>query len=140
LEDDRHAGVQRLVRDLNKLYREHSALHRLDCEAGGFEWISAHDAEHSIYAWVRRDGTGRMVVVVCNMTPVPREGYSLGVPDGVTAWKEALNTDSAYYGGSNMGNGVAVSGLPVQAQPAHGRRLSITINLPPLATLFFVPI
>jgi 1,4-alpha-glucan branching enzyme len=140
LEDDRHAGVQRLVRDLNKLYREHSALHRLDCEQGGFEWISAHDAEHSIYAWARRDGTGRMVLVVCNMTPVPREGYSLGVPDGVTAWKEALNTDSAYYGGSNMGNGVAAAGLPVQAQPAHGRRLSITINLPPLATLFFVPI
>ena len=140
LEDDRHAGVQRLVRDLNKLYRDHSALHRLDCESGGFEWISAHDAEHSIYAWVRRDGTGRMVVVVVNMTPVPREGYSLGVPDGVTAWKEALNTDSAYYGGSNMGNGVAASGLPVQAQPAHGRRLSITVTLPPLATVFFVPI
>jgi len=140
LDDDRHAGVQRLVRDLNKLYREHSALHRLDCEAGGFEWISAHDAEHSIYAWVRRDGTGRMCIVVSNMTPVPREGYSLGVPDGVTAWREALNTDSAYYGGSNMGNGVAAAGLPVQAVPAHGKRLSITINLPPLATVFFVPI
>ena len=140
LDHPQHRGVQRLVRDLNKLYRDHTALHRLDCEAGGFEWISSHDAEHSIYAWVRRDGTGRMVIVACNMTPVPREGYSLGVPDGVTAWREALNTDSAYYGGSNMGNGMAAAGLPVQARPAHGKRLSITINLPPLATLFFVPI
>lgn len=140
LQDDRHAGVQRLVRDLNKLYREHPALHRLDCEAGGFEWISAHDAEHSIYAWVRRDGTGRMAIVVVNMTPVPREGYVLGVPDGVTAWREALNTDSSYYGGSNVGNGMAAAGLPVQDRPAHGKRLSITINLPPLATVFFVPI
>ncbi|MFT7724045.1 MAG: 1,4-alpha-glucan branching protein GlgB [Roseateles sp.] len=140
LDDERHAGVQRLVRDLNALYREQPALHRLDCEAGGFEWISAHDAEHSLFAWVRRDGTGRMVLVACNMTPVPRQGYVLGVPDGVTAWREALNTDSAYYGGSNMGNGAAAEGLPVQARPAHGRRLSITVDLPPLATVFFVPI
>ena len=140
LNDERHAGMQRLVRDLNRFYRERVAMHRLDCESGGFEWISAHDAEHSIYAWVRRDGNGRMVIVVCNFTPVPREGYVLGVPDGVTAWREALNTDSAYYGGSNLGNGVAAQGLPVQDQPAHGRRLSITLTLPPLATIFLVPI
>jgi len=140
LHDERHAGVQRLVRDLNRLYRDRPELHRLDSESGGFEWISAHDAEHSIFAWVRRDGSGRMVIVVCNMTPVPREGYVLGVPDGVTAWREALNTDSVYYGGSNLGNGMAAAGLPVQDRPAHGRRLSITLTLPPLATVFLVPI
>lgn len=140
LDQERHAGMRALVRDLNRLYRETPALHRLDCETGGFEWISSHDAEHSIFAWVRRDGTGRMVIVVCNMTPVPREGYVLGVPDGVTAWREVLNTDSAYYGGSNLGNGVATNGLPVQGRPAHGRRLSITVTLPPLATIYLVPI
>jgi len=137
LADERHAGVQRLVRDLNTLYRRESALHRLDCESAGFEWIESNDAEQSVYAWLRRDGAGAVVIVVCNLTPVPRHGYRIGVPDGAGAWREALNTDSAHYGGSNMGN--LQASLQVQAVPAHGRAQSITLSLPPLATLFLIP-
>ena len=137
LQDDRHAGVQRLVKDLNHLYRDLPALHRLDCEAAGFEWISSHDAEHSVFAWLRRDGQGQMVLVVCNFTPVPREGFVLGVPEGASAWREVLNTDSTFYGGSNLGNGATALGT--QSRPAHGRPLSITLTLPPLATVFLIP-
>ena len=133
----RHAGVQRLVRDLNHRMREHSALHRIDSESAGFEWIASHDAETSLYAWLRLDGAGGMVLVVCNFTPVPRLQMRLGVPGGVSAWREALNTDSAFYGGSNVGN--VGSALAVEAQASHGRNASIRLNVPPLATLFLVP-
>ncbi len=133
----RHVGVQRLVRDLNHLMREHAALHRLDCEGAGFEWIASHDAETSLYAWARRDGAGSVVLVVCNFTPVPRLQMRLGVPDGADAWREVLNTDSAFYGGSNVGNGGA--SLLVEHHRCHGRSRSILLNLPPLATLFLVP-
>jgi 1,4-alpha-glucan branching enzyme len=132
-----HAGVQRLVRDLNHLLRERPALHRLDGEGAGFEWIDAHDAERSVYAWVRRDGQGGQVLVVSNLTPVPRPGWRLGVPEGAAAWREVLNTDSAFYGGSNLGNGAGP--LAVQDLPSHGRARSIELTLPPLATLFLVP-
>ncbi len=137
LQDERHAGVQRLVTDLNRLYRERPALHRLDCDAIGFEWLVSHDSEQSVFAWLRRDGTGQLVLVVCNFTPVPREGYEIGVPEHIGAWREVLNTDSAYYGGSNVGNGVGP--LPVSDRPAHGRRASLSLTLPPLGTLFLVP-
>ena len=132
-----HQGVARLVRDLNRLYREQPALHRLDCSPEGFEWIDAQDAATSVLSWVRRDGQGRSVVVVSNMTPVPRTGYRLGVPEGATAWREILNTDSAFYGGSNVGNGDG----PCTVEPlaAHGRSHSINLTLPPLATLFLAP-
>ena len=141
LNDERHAGVQRLVRDLNKLYREQPALHRLDCDGAGFEWIDAHDAEHSLYSWMRYDDAGGRVLMVSNMTPVPREGFTLGVPDvataGAAAWREVLNTDSSFYGGSNLGNGAQP--LSVQRAASHGRAQSITLTVPPLATLFLVP-
>jgi len=134
LGDARHAGVQALVRDLNRLYRAQPALHRLDCEAAGFEWLQQEDREQSVFAWARHDGAGGSVIVVSNFTPVPRHGYRLPVPAGtdstVGAWRELLNTDSAHYGGSNAGNLDAA--LPV-AQGA------ITLSLPPLATLFLVP-
>jgi 1,4-alpha-glucan branching enzyme len=107
LDDSRHRGVQLLVGDLNRSYRELPALHRLDCESEGFEWITSHDADHSVFAWLRRDGQGQMVLVVCNFTPVPREGYWLGVPEGPHEWREVLNTDSRHYGGSDVGNGAA---------------------------------
>ena len=141
LGDARHAGVQRLVRDLNRAYREHPALHRLDCDPAGFEWIDAHDAEHSLYSWVRRDGQGGQVLVVCNMTPVPRSGLRLGVPEtagAAPAWREILNTDSTHYGGSDLGNGAA--SLQVQSLASHGRAQSICVTVPPLATLFLVPV
>jgi 1,4-alpha-glucan branching enzyme len=136
LADARHAGVQRLVRDLNRAYRELPALHRLDGEAAGFEWLVADDEDESVYAWLRRDDCGGMAVVVANFTPVPRHGWRLGVPAGPGVWREAVNTDSAHYGGSNLGNGGAVG---VQPRPSHGHAQSVELTLPPLATLILVP-
>ena len=137
LGDARHAGVHALVRDLNRLYRSIPALHRLDTDANGFEWIDAHDGERSLYSWVRHDGQGGQVLVLANMTPVPRLGLRLGVPEGAPAWREVLNTDSAHYGGSNTGNGAAE--LWVEAVASHGRGQSIVLTVPPLATLMLVP-
>ena len=90
-----------------------------------------------VWALLLSPDHGGLVVVVSNMTPVPREGFRLGVPDGSWSWREALNTDSAFYGGSNLGNGVGP--LAVQEQPAQGRARSITLTVPPLATLYLVP-
>ena len=137
LDQPEHAGVQRLVRDLNQLYRAQPALHRLDCEAAGFEWLDALGAEHSVLAWMRKDVSAPPVLVVSNFTPVPRHGYRLGVPAGYAAWVEALNTDAAHYGGSNMGHQAArLLAEPVAAQ---GQAQSIVLSLPPLACLFLVP-
>jgi 1,4-alpha-glucan branching enzyme len=140
LQDTRHAGVQRLVRDLNHVYRDLPALHRLDCEGAGFEWVLGDERAHSVFAWLRRDDAGGVVLVVSNMTPVPQHGWRLGVPDDVKGgaghWREVLNTDSAHYGGSNLGNGGAVSVDPV---PAQGRTQSLSLVLPPLATIYLVP-
>jgi 1,4-alpha-glucan branching enzyme len=137
LADPRHAGVHRLVRDLNRFYAAEPALHRLDCDPAGFEWLDAEDAERSLFAWVRRDGRGRSVLVACNFTPVPRPGVRLGVPDGAARWREVLNTDSAFYGGGNLGNGAGP--MVVEDVPSHGRARSIRLLLPPLATVFLVP-
>ncbi|MEO5770476.1 MAG: alpha amylase C-terminal domain-containing protein, partial [Burkholderiaceae bacterium] len=143
LADARHAGVQRLVRDLNRLYRNTAALHALDSVAAGFEWIDAQDAERSVYSWLRRDAEGGVVAVVCNMTPVPREGFRLGVPRAPAAWQVVLDTDAAAYGGSGMGKGMGSgqhsSLLKVTDEPSHGRDRSISLTLPPLATLFLAP-
>ncbi|MCV2353804.1 1,4-alpha-glucan branching protein GlgB [Paucibacter sp. B2R-40] len=138
LEQPAHAGVQRLVRDLNTLYRQQPALHRLDCEAAGFEWLDAADAEHSVLAWMRKNASAPPVLVVSNFTPVPRHGYRLGVPAGYAGWIEALNTDSAHYGGSNMGNQAAQ--LLTEPVAAQGQAQSIVLSLPPLACLFLVPV
>ena len=137
LDDPRHAGVQRLVADLNRIYRELPALHRLDCEAAGFDWLDASDAEQSVLAWLRRDEQGGIVLVVSNFTPLPRLAYRLGVPQGHGAWKEVLNTDSSHYGGSNLGN--LEAHLPTLSQPAQQQEQSILLTLPPLATIFLVP-
>ena len=137
LQDERHTGVQRLVRDLNGLYRGQTALHALDCESQGFEWLVHDDADSSVFAWLRRDGHGNAVLVVCNFTPVVRPDYQLGVPAEISGWREVLNTDSSHYGGSNQGNGT--SRLAVQTGRLHGRDRVLTLRLPPLATLFLVP-
>lgn len=137
LGDARHAGIQRLVRDLNRLYRDLPALHRLDCDSAGFEWIDADDAERSLFSWLRRDEAGAQVLVLCNFTPVPRHDLRLGVPAGNTRWREVLNTDSVHYGGSNLGNGHGA--LEVEPVPSHGRGQSIRLTAPPLATVFLVP-
>ena len=136
LENPAHLGVQRLITDLNRLYRQSPALHVLDCDAAGFQWLVLDDAENSIYAFARFDGHGGVAIVVCNFTPVPRLGYRLPVPEGFPLWREALNTDSSFYGGSNLGNGDAV--LRSESVPAHGFAQSISLTVPPLATLFLL--
>ncbi|MCE2657164.1 MAG: 1,4-alpha-glucan branching protein GlgB [Rubrivivax sp.] len=141
LQDERHAGVQRWVSDLNRLYREEPALHRLDADPAGFQWIDAQDRDQSVFSWVRRDGAGRSVIVVLNFTPVPRPGFRLGLPEPEAArggaWREVLNSDSAYYGGSNLGNGAAP--LRCEAVPAQGHGHSLCLTLPPLAAVFLLP-
>ncbi|MEM1341375.1 MAG: 1,4-alpha-glucan branching protein GlgB, partial [Pseudomonadota bacterium] len=128
-------GVSILVGDLNRLYRAEPALHVKDCEAEGFEWLVMEDAEASIFAWARHGGRGdRKVAVLSNFTPTPREGYLVGLPVAGT-WREALNTDAARYGGSNMGNNGAVEAV---AEPHHGKPASARVTLPPLATVFLI--
>ena len=134
LSEPRHAGVQRLVRDLNRLYRSTPALHELDCERTGFEWIEADAAEESVYAWLRRGrGAAAPVVVVCNFTPVERTPRRLGVP-AAGRWAERINSDAADYGGQGRGN---LGGVRSEACERHGRPNSIEIRLPPLTTLIF---
>ncbi|MFT4269080.1 MAG: 1,4-alpha-glucan branching protein GlgB [Xenophilus sp.] len=133
LDHPAHQGVQRLVRDLNNVLRHFPALHALDGEARGFEWIVHDDEAQSVFAFVRRAADGAVVLAVCNFTPEVRRGYRLGVPaPGV--WREILNTDGEIYGGSGVGNG------PVDAEPLpwHGRPQSIEITVPPLASVYFV--
>ena len=126
--------MQRLVRDLNHLYRTTPALHEMDCEAAGFEWIEADAAEESLYAWLRRGrGSAAPVVVVCNFTPVERAPQRLGVP-AAGRWMERINTDAADYGGQGRGN---LGGVRSEAVEYQGRPDSIEIRLPPLSTLIF---
>ena len=103
LDDPAHAGVQRLVRDLNRLYAAEPALHRRDCDASGFMWTVGDDRSNSVFAFLRLAPDQPSILVVCNMTPVPRHGYRIGVPHA-GGWREMLNSDSGYYGGSNVGN------------------------------------
>jgi len=138
LDDRRHAGISLLVGELNRLYRELPALHRHDCDAAGFAWIDANDSGQSVVTYERRGGRGaddEVVVVAFNMTPLPRHNYRVGVARP-GRWREALNTDAVDFGGSGMGNAGGVEAAPV---PAHGRPLSLTLTLPPLAALVLVP-
>jgi 1,4-alpha-glucan branching enzyme len=128
-----HRGVQLLVRDLNHLHRSVPALHRLDCEAEGFRWIVGDDAEQSVFVWLRQADDGSApVVVVCNFTPVSRSGYRIGLPHA-GLWREILNTDAGVYGGTGTGNGGQVW---AQGEPAHGLPASVSLTIPPLATLY----
>ena len=132
-QDPDHAGVQRLVRDLNHLYRTHAALHARDADPGGFQWISADDRDNSVFSFLRYGhGPRDAVAAVCNLTPVPRDGYRIGVPHG-GGWRECLNTDSAHYGGTNAGNHGRVV---AEAVPMHGQPWSITLHLPPLGVIW----
>jgi 1,4-alpha-glucan branching enzyme len=133
-----HAGMRDLVRDLNALYRATSALHRLDCDHAGFQWLVGDDRDQSVLAWIRRDGHGGTALVLCNFTPVPRHGYRIGLPDDASPrWREALNTDSRHYGGSDLGNGASPLHAETISTGGHARSLAIT--LPPLATVVLVP-
>jgi 1,4-alpha-glucan branching enzyme len=123
-----HAGLCRWTADVNRLYQSVPALHVLDCDPAGFEWVDLHDAENSVLAFLRRSASGGTVLVAANFTPVPREGYRLGVPAGGT-WREIANSDATAYGGSGVGNLGAVDAEEVES---HGRAFSLPLTLPPL--------
>ena len=130
LDDPRHQGIQQLVRDLNAVQRHHPALHQLDVEASGFEWITHEDRDNSVFSFIRKAGNGDAVVVVSNFTPVPRHGYRIGVGQP-GRYVEILNTDDAHYGGSGMRNGE----LHTEPVGVHGRDQSLSLTVPPLATI-----
>ena len=128
LENDKHLGVQTLVSDLNRLVREQPALHELDFASEGFEWIDCENAKDSVISYVRRaKDADDFVVVICNFTPVAREGFSVGVPVAGT-YRELLNSDSERYGGSNVGTPFACT----LETASHGHPQQIQIALPPL--------
>ena len=131
-----HAGVQVLVRELNRLHSALPALHELDFEAHGFSWIDCHDADQSVVSWLRFARDGDFVAVVLNFTPVPRIGYRIGVPKA-GRYRELFNSDSRYYGGSDLGNG---SGLVAGQKPWMDRPASLTLTVPPLAGVVIAPL
>lgn len=137
LEYDRHQGLQRYVADLNRLYASQPALHQVDYDWTGFQWIDLHDSDHSTLTYFRRaKDPSDIVVCALNLTPVPREAYRMGVPTA-GYYRELLNSDSEAYGGSNMGN---AGGVQAEDTPWHGQPCSMVITLPPLAAVFFKPV
>ncbi|MET1077683.1 MAG: 1,4-alpha-glucan branching protein GlgB [Pseudomonas sp.] len=136
LNQPEHEGLRQLVGDLNRLYRSQPALHELDCEPAGFQWLIGDDAANSVFAWLRRDEAGQPLLVVANFTPVPREQYRVGVP-AAGHWQELLNTDAQGYGGSNLGNLGTVISEPLAA---HGEADSLSLMLPPLSVLILRPV
>jgi 1,4-alpha-glucan branching enzyme len=136
LEQPEHAGVQALVRDLNRAYRDEPALWEQDFDPAGFAWIEPNDADGNVLAFARfsRDGQ-RVLLLAANLSPVPRSGYRLGVPRG-GRWREALNTDSGYYGGGDVGN---LGVLEAEEVAWHNQPYSVEVTLPPLAAIWLVP-
>jgi 1,4-alpha-glucan branching enzyme len=129
-----HAGVQRLVADLNAAVRDLPALHEADFESGGFSWVDCSDHEHSILSFLRRNhDASDVVMVILNLTPCPQSAYRLGLPAG-GHWREILNTDAAHYGGSGLGN---LGGVQSAALPSHGHQFSAEFALPPLSAVAF---
>jgi 1,4-alpha-glucan branching enzyme len=127
-----HRGMQTLVRDLNRVYRETRALHVNDTRPEGFQWIESNDAEAGVYAWVRKGDAGdKQVVAIVNLTPLERK-YRLGLP-AAGEWHEILNTDAAVYGGGNLGN---LGGVVTEKTPWHGQTQSALVTLPPLSALY----
>jgi 1,4-alpha-glucan branching enzyme len=134
LEYDFHAGIQRACADLNALYRSEPALHELDHEHEGFEWVDANDFESSALTYLRKArSTGDVLLIACNFTPIARQAYRIGVPRG-GVWREVLNTDATPYGGSGAGN---MGGLEATPAPLHGRPYSVNALLPPLSVVVF---
>ena len=133
LEQQPHLGVQNLIRDLNRLYRSTPALHQLDCDGNGFEWLITDDANQSVFAWLRKGrAPNERCVVVVNFTPEVRHNYRIRVPFGGN-WREVLNTDAAVYGGSNVGNAGRVAAVVTSDSP------ELHLVLPPLSALYLVP-
>lgn len=136
LESPPHQGIQRLLIDLNHLYQSEPALYDIEFDWPGFEWLEVHDSDASVLAFIRRARQPEdFLVIVCNFTPMVREDYRVGVPEK-GFYREALNTDSAFYAGSNEGNG---GGVPADPVPWNGREFSLKLTLPPLSVLVFKP-
>jgi 1,4-alpha-glucan branching enzyme len=134
LDDPFHVGMQRLIGDLNRLLYHEPALHQRDDEPGGFSWVVGDDTYSSVYAFLRYGGEGAApMLVVCNFTPCVRHDYRIGVPES-GIWREVCNTDSSYYGGSNVGNAGEVRADEIACR---GHRFSLNLRLPPLATIIF---
>jgi len=133
LQSPLHAGLSRAVADINATYRKEPALHEVDFEPAGFSWLDCNDNESSVVSFVRRGhNPGDFVVVALNWTPVVRRDYRVGVPEP-GYYREILNTDAGYYGGSNVGN---AGGAYTEPLPAHGHPQSLNLTLPPLAGLY----
>ena len=128
LENEGHAGLKRLVGDLNRLYAQEGALHRGDADPQGFQWLVSDNAADSVFGYARLAEGSPTILVLLNMTPTPRDGFRIGVP-GPGPWEEILNTDSRFYGGGDIGNPGA---REAEAFPSHGRDHSLSLNLPPL--------
>ena len=136
LDSDAHQGIQRLIRDLNRLYCSLGALHEFDCQHEGFRWIDFQDAEKSIIAFIRWGQTpGQFVVVVSNFTPNTQTGYRVGVPAS-GEYLELFNSDAEIYGGSNQGN---LGRVQAEQTAYHGQPCSLSLTLPPLATIVLGP-
>jgi 1,4-alpha-glucan branching enzyme len=136
LQWETHQGIQRYMADLNKLYRSEPSLYEVDFDHGGFEWIDCHAWEDSTLSYIRRGkDPNDYLIVLCNFTPVPRENYKIGVPEAIW-YDEVSNSDSTFYGGSDLGND---GGLLAEPNESHGRPASILATLPPLSTVVFKP-
>ena len=133
LQWESHQGLQRMVGDLNRIYRENTALHEVDFDGNGFEWIDSQSRDASVLAWLRKGKNPDDFVVVCsNFTPFVHKGYRIGVPTpGV--YKAIFNSDSEYYSGNNVG----VAESTAEEIGAQGRQWSIAIDFPPLATVMY---
>jgi 1,4-alpha-glucan branching enzyme len=135
IEQPLHGGLRRFVQDLNRIYRAEAPLHQIDFDGLGFSWIDANDSENSVIGFLRRARDGAFVVTVINFTPVPRDGYRVGVP-AAGAYTELLNSDGEVYGGGNVGNGGVVFTEPIAS---HGHAQSLRLTVPPLGFLLFKP-
>lgn len=133
LESPPHAGLQRFVEDLNRTYRQTPALHVFDNDPRGFQWLDPHDSQQSIFSYLRRGyPTDDDTIVVCNMTPIPRQNYRVGAPH-CGHWTEILNSDATIYGGSGWGN---MGGIDADPIPSHGQPCSLVLTVPPLGAIF----
>ena len=130
-----HAGISRWLSDVNRAYRARPAMHARDFTGDGFQWIDANDSDDSVITFLRLAPDAPPVMVACNFTPVVREGYRIGVPQG-GAWREFLNSDAPFYGGGGVGN---MGRVEARTTPCHGRPYSLSVTLPPLAVVMFEP-
>ena len=135
LDEPLHRGLREYVKDLNRLYTSEAPLHEIDFDPAGFEWIDCNDSENSVVSFIRRAKNGEIVVAILNFTPVPRDGYRIGVPMA-GAYDELVNSDGEMYGGSNLGNQGVVFTEPIAS---HGHAQSLRLNLPPLGCLWLKP-